>query len=149
MCLHYGEERGQAVTPAQDFNVQTPAAQSTGTANPPIPDDHAQVTPEFLQKLIGEVNSLRQEQSELYAKMYPPMKPGQSNAPVRPPYEVLEEYRRQDREYDLKINAMRMQIQELKVLLARKAEAQPEPELGKVPGPMTPPSQEPAEAQKG
>ena len=135
------------VTPSQDFNVQTPAAQATGTANPPIPEDHAQQTPEFLTKLIAELNKLRQEQSELYAKMYPPMKMGQSNAPMRPPYEELEEYRRQDREYDYKIAALRMQVQELHVLLARKPIA--EPELEKTTGPTSPPTPELAEAVKG
>lgn len=148
MC-HYCGNHGSGVQPAQDFNIQTPAAQATGTANPPIPEDHAQQTPEFLTKLIAELNKLQQEQSELYAKMYPPMTPGQSNAPAKPPYETKREYKRQDVEYDNKIGALRMQIQELDVLLARKAEAQPEPELEKTPGPAGPPTVEPAEAAKG
>ncbi|KKN84477.1 hypothetical protein LCGC14_0289390 [marine sediment metagenome] len=148
MCNYCGEH-ASGVIPTQDYNVQTPAAQATGTANPPIPADHEQQTPEFLQKLIASLNTLRQEQSELYAKMYPPMKPGQSNAPARPPYEVLEEYKRQDREYDDKINALRMQIRELHILLARKAEAMPKPELEKTPGPTAPPTSPPAEAVKG
>jgi hypothetical protein len=145
MC-HYCGEHKSGIIPTQDLNVQTPAAQATGTANPPIPADHEQQTPEFLQKLIMEYNALRQEQSELYAKMYPPMKPGVSNAPAKPPYETLREYQRQDREYDNKIGALRMQIQELDVLLARKA--MPEPELGKTTGPKAPATSPPAEAVK-
>lgn len=123
------------VTPAVDLNIQTPAAVSTGTANPPIPEDHAQQTPEFLTKLIRELDSLRQEQSELFAKMYPPMKMGQSNAPNKPPYEELEMYRRQDREMDGKISGLRRQIEELHVLLARPPMAKPETETA--PPPMT------------
>jgi hypothetical protein len=124
------------------LNVQTPGAQSTGTANPPIPADHEQQTPEFVQKLIKELHQLRQEQSELFAKMYPPHSPVTHEAPhVLPAYEEQEEYRRQDLEYDRKIAALKMQLQEIKVLIARKA--QPEPETEKVPGPTAPPSPEP------
>ena len=137
------------VTPAQDFNVQTPAAQATGTANPPIPEDHAQQTPEFLTKLISELNTLRNEQSALFAKMYPPHAPISHESSHLPPYEVHEEYRRQDREYDYKIAGLKMQIQELKVLIARPPEAMPEPELEKTMGPTSPPTPEPAEAVKG
>jgi DNA repair exonuclease SbcCD ATPase subunit len=136
-------------TPAQDQNIQTPAAQATGTANPPIPADHAQQTPEFLQKLIRELNDLRNQQAELYAKMYPAPSPlgGRPKKSYKPPYEVQEEYRRQDMEFDKKISALKGQIQELRTLLARTV--QPEPELGKMPGPTQPPSPEPAEAPRG
>ena len=145
MSCTYGHEAGTAVQPAKDLNIQTPAAQATGTANPPIPEDHAQQTPEFLTELIRELNKLQQEQSELYAKMYPPMKPGVSNAPAKPPYEELIELKRQDREYDNKISALRMQIRELHGLLARPAGAMPKPELKKEVGPTSPPTPEPAE----
>lgn len=147
MPCTYGHQGAQVSTPAQDFNVQTPAAQATGTANPPIPEDHAQQTPEFLQKLIQELNKLRQEQSELYAKMYPPTAVMQAGPPVRPPYEVLEELRRQDEEYDLKISALKGQIQELRTLLARPV--LPKPELEQAAGPSQPPTSEPAEASNG
>jgi predicted Rossmann fold nucleotide-binding protein DprA/Smf involved in DNA uptake len=131
------DHKTSTVQPAQDFNVQTPAAQSTGTANPPIPADHAQQTPEFLQKLIKQLNQLKQEQSVLYAKMYgSPHSLMSHEPPHMPPYEVLEEYRRQDREFDTKISALKMQIQELRTLLARPA-VQPEPELEKAPAPAT------------
>jgi hypothetical protein len=143
MPSHYGENSNPN-QPAQDLNIQTPAAQSTGTANPPIPADHAQQTPEFLQKLIMQLNQFRQEQSELFAKMYPPMSARQAGPPVRPPYEELEELKRQDEEYDRKISALKMQIQELRTLLARPA-PQPKPELEQVPGPTQPPTPEPAE----
>ncbi len=134
---HSGETSG--TVPATDQNIASPAAVSTGTANPPIPDDQAQQTPEFLTKLIQELNTLRQEQSELFAKMYPPMRPGQSNAPAKPPYEELIEYRRQDMEYDIKIAGLKGQIQELHVLLARPAGDMPKPELTKAPPPQAPP----------
>ena len=134
MPVHTGETSG--TVPATDQNIQTPAAVSTGTANPPIPDDQAQQTPEFLMSLISEVDTLRQEQSELFAKMYPPMKMGQSNAPAKPPYAELVEYRRLDREYDMKIAGLRGQIQELHVLLSRPTSAAPE--LSTAPPPMAP-----------
>lgn len=129
-------------TPSQDRNIQTPAAQATGTANAPIPADHEQQTPEFLRNLIQEVNKLRQEQSELYAKMYPMSPP--NGPPAKPPYEELEEMKRLDREYDMKIGALRAQIQELSVLLAKKADSKPE--LGTMVGPTGPASPEPAES---
>lgn len=103
-------------TPVVDFNIQTPATISTGTANPPIPEDHAQQTPEFLTKLIVELNRLRQESSELYAKMYPMSVDG---PPSRPPYEELAEYKRLDEELDGKIGAIKAQIDDLRVLLAK------------------------------
>jgi hypothetical protein len=148
MPCSYDHQGAQISTPARDLNIQTPAAQATGTANPPIPADHAQQTPEFLQKLIKELNDLRNQQSELYAKMYRPASPlgGRPKKSYQPPYEVQEEYRRQDEEFDRKIYALKGQIQELRTLLARKV--QPEPELGKMPGPTQPPSPEPAEAKR-
>ncbi len=129
--------------PVQDFNIQTPAAQATGTANPPIPADHMQKTPEFIQKLIQQLNTLRQEQSELFAKMYPMSRT--MGPPARPPYEEMEEYRRQDYEYDQKISALKHQIQELRTLLARPAQ-HPHPGVAEVPGPTSPQTPEPAEA---
>ncbi len=138
---HSGETSG--TVPADDKNIQTPAAVSTGTANPPVPDELAQQTPEFLTKLIQELNTLRQEQSELFAKMYPPMKPGQSNAPAKPPYEELIEYRRQDREFDYKIDGLKGQIRELHVLLARPPAEKVAPELSTAPPPKAPSSDVP------
>jgi len=117
-----GKPGEELSTPVSDRNIQTPAAQATGTANPSIPDDHAQQTPEFLQKLIKELNALRQESSELFAKMYPPMSERQAGPPIRPPYEEVEEYRLQDAELDLKISALKNQIQDLRTLLARPSE---------------------------
>jgi len=117
-----GDPGEELSTPVADRNIQTLAAQATGTANPPIPADHVQQTPEFLQKLIQELNSLRQESSELFAKMYPPMSVRQAGPPIRPPYEEVEEYRRQDAELDLKISALKNQIQDLRTLLARPGE---------------------------
>ncbi len=131
------------VQPAQDHNIQTPAAQSTGTANPPIPADHAQQTPEFLQKLITQLNTLRQEQSELFAKMYP-MSRAPGIASARPPYEEMEDYHRQDEEFDQKISALKMQINELRTLLARPG-LHPHPGTEEVVGPTGPPTTEPAE----
>jgi len=128
-----GETSG--TVPAIDQNIASPAAVSTGTANPPIPAELAQQTPEFLTSLISDVDTLRQAQSELFAKMYPPMRPGQSNAPAKPPYEELIEYRRQDLEYDVKIAGLRGQIQELHVLLARPPSDKPAPELSTAPPP--------------
>lgn len=141
---HHTETKMQE--PGADKNVQTPAAQATGTANPPIPEDHAQQTPEFLQKLIMEYNSLRQESSELFAKMYPPMRPGVSNAPMKPPYEEVAEYHRQDLELDAKIGALRTQITGLHTLLARPTT--PSPELTKEEGPTMPQTPESAEVAK-
>ena len=143
MPSHYGENSNPN-QPVQDHNIQTPAAQATGTANPPIPADHAQQTPEFLTKLIGQLNTLRQEQSELFAKMYP-MSRAPGIASARPPYEELEEYQRQDAEYDQKISALKMQITELRVLLARPGQ-HPHPETEEVVGPTGPTTPEPAES---
>ena len=137
MPSHYGENSNPN-QPVADRNIQTPAAQSTGTANPPIPADHAQQTPEFLQKLIGQLNTLRQEQSELFAKMFP-MSRAPGIASARPPYEEMEEMRRQDEEFDRKISALKMQIQELRTLLARPGQ-HPHPGTEEIPGstqPMT------------
>ena len=114
------------VEPAVDQNIQTPAAVATGTANPAIPEDHAQQTPEFLQKLIAEYDKLRQEQSELFAKMYTMSRSSGNNAPTKPSYETMEMYHRQDREYDSKISGLRRQIESLHVLLARPPMAKPE-----------------------
>ena len=133
--------------PAADMNIQTPAAMATGTANPAIPEDHAQQTPEFLTKMIAQYNSLRQEQSELFAKMYPPMVPGQSNAPLKPPYEQVAEYHRQDLELDAKIGSLLTQITELHTLLAKPTT--PSPELTKETGPTQPGTPETAEVAKG
>lgn len=134
----YGEPGAQLNTPATDYNVQTPAAQATGTANPAPPADHAQQTPEFLQKLIMELKRLRQEQSNLFAKMYAPHPVISHEMPhTEPPYEMMEEWRRQDREFDLKIFALKRQIEDLKVLLARPG-VTPEPELITVEGPSGP-----------
>ncbi len=124
----------EIATPVEDKNTQTPAAEATGSANPPIPEDHKQQTPEFLKKLILELNTLRQESSELFAKMYPMSNMG--GPPVRPPYELHEEYRRQDAELDKKIYALRNQITDLHVLLS-KPEA-PKPELSKSQAPKAP-----------
>lgn len=134
----YGEPGAQLNTPATDYNVQTPAAQATGTANPTPPADHAQQTPEFLQNLIMELHRLRQKQSELFAEMYPPHAPITHEMPHSlPRYEVMEELQRQDREFDLKIFALKRQINDLKVLLARPG-VTPEPELITVEGPSGP-----------
>ena len=136
----------QINTPAIDHNVQTPAAQAAGTANPAPPADHAQQTPEFLQKLITELHGLVQEQSVLFAKMYTPHPPiSHESVHTDPPYEVMEELRRQDRTLDLKIDALKSQIRELHVLLARPG-VTPAPELVTVPGPSGPATPEPAES---
>lgn len=140
---HYGSD-ASLVQPVQDHNIQTPAAQSTGTANPPIPADHAQQTPEFLQKLIRQLNTLRQAQSDLFAQMYSPHAPVVHEAPHIPPYEQMEEWHRQDEEYDRKITALKMQIGELRTLLARPG-VHPHPGTEEVVGPTGPPTPEPAE----
>ena len=137
----------ELATPVEDKNIQTPAAQATGTANPPIPADHAQQTPEFLSSLIRELNTLRQESSDLFAKMYPPHSPLTHEAPHRPPYEELAEYKRLDAELDGKIGALKAQIDDLRVLIAKKV--QPAPETNKVVGPSGPLTPEPAEATSG
>lgn len=149
MPSHYGSE-ANPVQPAQDHNIQTPAAQSTGTANPPIPADHVQQTPEFLQKLIRQLNSLRQAQSDLFAQMYAPHAPMTHEAPHIPPYEQMEEWHRQDEEFDQKISALKMQINELRTLLARPGQ-HPHPGTEEVPGatqPMTDPAAQ-SELAKG
>lgn len=139
----YDHRGAQISTPAQDLNVQTPAAQSTGTANPAVPADQMPQTPEFLQKLIRELKELQNKDSEIYAKMYRSPSPlgGRPKKSYEPPYEEMEELRRQSRELDLKIGAIKGQIQELRVLLARPVI--PMPETEKVMGPTAPPSPEP------
>ena len=131
MSCEYGHNGGQISTPALDQNTQTPAAQSTGTANPAVPADHVPQTPEFLQKLIRDLRELENKQSEVFAKLYQSPSPlgGRPKKSYEPPYEVKEELRRQDRELDLKIAAVRGQIRELHVLLSRTA--LPAPELEK------------------
>ena len=114
------------VEPVVDQNMVTKGAEATGTANPPIPDELKQETPEFLSEMISQMDTLRQEQSELFAKMYPPMHMGQSNASVKPKYEELEMYKRLDREYDSKIAGLRVKIENLHVLLERPPMAEPE-----------------------
>ena len=114
------------VEPAVDQNIVTEGAIATGTANPPIPDEFKQETPEFLAEMISQMDTLRQEQSELFAKMYPMNMSSGNNAPTKPPYEEMEEYRRLDREYDSKISGLRRQIEQLHVLLARPPMAEPE-----------------------
>ena len=130
MVDHAGEELS---TPVEDQNIQTPAAVATGTPNPAVPDDHAQQTPEFLTKLIVELNRLRQESSDLFAKMYPMSVDG---PPAKPAYEELADYKRQDAELDRKIGALRSQIDDLVVLLARPKA--PAPELTKAAAPSGP-----------
>jgi hypothetical protein len=58
---------------------------------------------------------------------------------------VMEELRRKDRELDMKIFALKSQIRELHVLLARPG-VTPEPELITVPGPSGPATPKPAES---
>lgn len=139
MPYYLGDMQGaQGVTPAADYNVQTPAAIAAGTANPAPPADHAQQTPEFLQKLIMELQGLVQEQSAVFAEMYKPHSPiTHESMHIDPPYEVMEELRRKDRELDLKIWPLKSQIRELRVLLARPG-VTPEPELITVEGPSGP-----------
>lgn len=147
MVYFPSDSRGaQTHTPTPDENVVTPAAQATGTANPAPPEDHAQQTPEFLQKMIQTLNGLVQEQSVLFAKMYTPHPMITHEGPhTDPPYEVMEELRRQDRQLDTKIWALKSQIRELHVLLARPG-VTPAPELTTVAGPSGPATPEPAES---
>lgn len=132
--------------PGQDFNVQTPAAQATGTANPPIPESERPATPEFLQELIRELDALRQRDSENWADMYPAVKPGQ--VPKVPPYEQKLQYERESEEIQKKIAALRARIYSMRVLLAAKPPT--EPELEKTKGPAFPADAVTApEVQKG
>ena len=113
--------------PAVDQNIVTPAAMATGTANPGnLPEEEKPKTPEFLKHLIEHKDELQAEQSELFAKMYPMNMSSGNNAPTKPPYETMEMYHRMDREFDSKIAALRVQIDQLHVLLAREPEAKPE-----------------------
>ena len=133
-------------TPATNRNVQTPAAQATGTANPAPPEDHAQQTPEFLQELITALRGLVAEQSALFAKMYTPHPMISHEGPeTEPPYEVLTELRRQDAELDSQIFALKHQLRELPVLLARPG-VTPSQELSRVTGPTGPALAQPMES---
>lgn len=67
--------------------------------------------------------------------------------PVRPAYEEMEDYRRQDLEYDLKISALKHQIQELRTLLARPGQ-HPHPGTEEVKGPTSPSTPEHAETMR-
>lgn len=118
------DKGGQVSTPAPDLNQPMPSA---------VPTDHKQQTPEFLQKLIGQLKELENKQSELFAKMYRSPSPlgGRPKKSYKPPYEEKLEFQRQDRELDVKIAALRGQIRELHVLIAREEE--PTPELEKKP----------------
>ena len=121
------DEGAGATVPAVDQNIVTPAAVATGTANPEVtPAEERPVTPEFLTERISELNSLREEQSALYAKMYPESMVSGNNAPSKPPYETMEMYHRQDREYDSKIAGLRVQINQMSVLLNSPDDAKPE-----------------------
>ena len=110
--------------PGLDYSIATPAAKKTGTANPAVPVGHEPVTPEFLSRLIRELDALRQRDSEIWADMYPPSKPGQ--APKVPPYEAREQYKRESEEIQKKMSSLRARIQSLHILLARKPPAEPE-----------------------
>ncbi len=129
--------------PALDQNIATPAAMATGTANPGnLPPEEKPKTPEFLKHLIEHRDELQAEQSELFAKMYPMNMSSGNNAPTKPPYETMEMYHRQDREYDSKIAALRVQIDQLHVLLAREPEATPELDVPTVEGAPAAPAAE-------
>ncbi len=125
MPCRYDHQGGQVSTPAQDFNA--PSAQ--------VPADHKQQTPEFLQKLISQLKELENKQSEVFAKMYRPESPlgGRPKKSYKPAYEEKLELQRQDKELDEKIAALKGQIRELHVLIARGEE--PKPELEKAPPP--------------
>jgi len=111
MSCRYDHEGGQLATPAQDFNA--PSA--------PVPADLAQQTPEFLQKLIGQLKEKENKSSELYAKRYRPESPlgGRPKKSYKPPYEEKLELDRQIQELDDETAALRSQIRELHVLIAR------------------------------
>ncbi len=110
-CRYDHDGGGQLATPAQDFNA--PSA--------PIPADLAQQTPEFLQKLIGQLKEKENKSSELYAKRYRPESPlgGRPKKSYKPPYEEKLELDRQIQELDDQTAALRSQIRELHVLIAR------------------------------
>ena len=125
MPCRYDHQGGQVSTPAQDFNA--PSA--------PVPADRKQQTPEFLQKLIGQLKEKENKASELYAKRYRPESPlgGRPKKSYQPPYEVKLELDRQIRELDTQTAALKGQIRELHVLIARGEE--PMPALEKAPPP--------------
>lgn len=119
----YDHRGASIVTPGQDFNVQTPAAQATGTPNPAIPVDHIAQTPEFLQKLIAELKILENKDSELFAKMYSSPSPmgGRPKKNYQPHYEERRGYQRESEKLQTKIRALKSQIDELDMLLSRPA----------------------------
>ena len=133
------------VEPSQDFNVQTPAAQKTGTANPPIPESERPVTPEFLRELIRELDALRQRDSEIWADMYPQSKPGVT--PKVPPYETREQYKRESEEISKKMASLQARINSMRVLLAARPPT--EPELDKAKPASAPVSYAPSELEVG
>ncbi len=125
MPCRYDHQGVQVSTPVQDFNA--PSA--------PVPAIHKPQTPEFLQKLIGQLKELENKQSEVFAKMYRPESSlgGRPKKSYKPAYEVKLELQRQDKELDEKIAALKGQIRELHVLIARSE--MPQPELEKAPPP--------------
>ena len=112
MSCRYDHQGGQLATPAQDVNV--PSA--------PVPADQKPQTPEFLQKLIGQLKEKENKASELYAKRYRPESPlgGRPKKSYKPPYEEKLELDRQIQVLDEETAALKGQIRELHVLIARK-----------------------------
>lgn len=120
--------------PGVDYNIATPAAQKTGTANAPIPETERPATPEFLLELIREFDGLRQRDSEILADMYPYLKPSQ--VPKQPPYEQREQLKRESEEIQKKMVSLKARIQSMRVLLVAQPPVQPE--LDKQKGPAYP-----------
>lgn len=110
------EHKNTTVIPVQDGNPEAP----------PIPAGHEPKTPEFLQKLIDELEDLENQSSELWAKRYgSPSLSSQPSKPYRPPYAEKLELDRQDEELGKKISALKSQIRELHVLIPRTVQSKP------------------------
>lgn len=108
---------------SRDGNIVRPAAEQPPVHPTPLPEGHEQQTPEFLNQLISELNQIRNRRSALFAARY-----SLRNSPVggseykEPAYEQVIEWEKEEEELNKKEYALIAQIQELRVLLARKSE---------------------------
>ncbi len=102
-------------------NVALPIPEQEEVHPTPIPEDHQPKTPEFLDKLFIELDDLREERDEIFAKRYgSPQLMDKSGHHKSPKYKEVLQYRREEEELDKKINALTAQINELLPMMVKE-----------------------------
>lgn len=105
-------------------NVVIPVEEQGEVHPTPIPEDQQPKTPEFLNKLFIELDDLRAERDEAYAKRYgSPQLMDSSGKSKKPKYQEVLQFRREEDELDKKISALTEQINELLPMMVKEAEA--------------------------